>query len=49
MRTLLASLVIAAIMSLFGSVVINAAGDSGPGGNGSAYMMAGDSGPGGNG
>lgn len=49
MRTLLASLVIAAIMSLFGSAAINAAGDIGPGENGSAYLMAGDIGPGENG
>jgi hypothetical protein len=44
-RTLLASLVIAAVLSLFGSVAIQAAGDIGPG-EGSAYLMAGDIGPG---
>jgi len=48
-KTLLASLVIAAIMSLFGPAALEAAGDIGPGGNGSAYLMAGDIGPGGNG
>jgi hypothetical protein len=44
-RTLLASLVIAAILSLFGSAALQAAGDIGPG-EGSAYLMAGDIGPG---
>lgn len=46
MKTLLASLIIAAMMSLFGSAAINAAGDIGPGDNGSAYLIAGDIGPG---
>jgi hypothetical protein len=45
-KTLLASLIIAAMMSLFGSAAINAAGDIGPGDNGSAYLIAGDIGPG---
>ena len=49
MKTLLASLIIAAMMSLFGSAAITAAGDVGPDGNGSAYMMAGEVGPDGNG
>jgi hypothetical protein len=48
-KTVLASLIIAAIMSLFGPAAINAAGDIGPGENGSVYLMAGDIGPGENG
>ena len=48
-RTLLVSLVIASVLSLFGPAAIQAAGDVGPGTNGSAYQLAGDVGPGTNG
>ncbi len=49
MRALLVGVMIAAILSLFGSAALQAAGDVGPGTNGSAYQLAGDVGPGTNG
>lgn len=49
MRTLLVSLIIAAVLSLFGSAAVQVAGDIGPDANGSAYQLAGDIGPDANG
>lgn len=49
MRTLLVGLLITVVLALFGPAAIQAAGDVGPDGNGSAYQLAGDVGPDGNG
>ena len=49
MRTLLVGTIIAAVLSWFGPAAIQAAGDIGPGQNGSVFMLAGDIGPGQNG
>lgn len=49
MRTLLVGFVVAAVLSLFGPVAIQAAGDNWPDGNGSTYLIGGDNWPDGNG
>lgn len=49
MRTLLVGAIISLVLGLFGPAALQAAGDIGPDGNGSAFQMAGDIGPDGNG
>ena len=49
MRTLLFGLIVATALSMFLPAAIQAAGDIGPGENGSVFMLAGDIGPGENG